>query len=536
MDDINHVSYLLANFFRAKTMKERKKTLDNLELIFRILPPQRIFGEFYPMVCSYAALTEKEWKIILLETTKLSFHSFTDDDFDAFIGALKLLSLFEAKIFVNGVLDMISICVIQVQKQVIQRYFYDYCKFLIAQSFCPCQALGALVFSRIVQYLDAMHIEAFFSNCSELYSTDNIQVLTAFIQSMTESLHFLPDANQRNCFSFIEEVCEREVTAMQVYRSIAGFLVKYAEQRKDEVEECLRIGDFMMHSPNWIVRKYYIERIHQITSCVFSSSVLSVFKEAVIDPINEVRATAAKEISKFSIENEVDKKEVMDIMNKFLQDKDSDVKEEALLSVGALVASLGTEFAMDSVLSSISDDDQLVKLAAIGVMESEQIPLDDIIDAMIKGLTSFGWREKVKISEVLLLVLSAQKDQKQLPTRIVSLIGALIHDQNAAVRNKVAALIGSYMSLIGDKIDKNIFINLLSKAAHHSDYQIRQTAIQSISNANLNEECKDTLEELVKDRVPNVRLYIARYAPMEIAKLLSDDEDEDVVEEFNKRL
>ena len=536
MSDINKVSYLLANFFRAKTLKERKKTLDKLELIFKILPPQRIFNEFYPLVCSYAALTEKEWKIILLETAKLSFHSFTDEDFESFINALKLLSLFEAKIFVNGILDIISMCVIQVPKQVIQTYFYDYCNFLIARSFNPCQVLGTLVFSRIVQYLDKMHIESFFSNCAELYSTDNIKVLTSFIRSMSESLHFLPDAIQRNCFMFVEEVCEREITAMQVYRSISEFLVKYAEERKEEIEECLRIGDFMMHSTNWVVRKYYIESIHQITSGTINQTVLSVFKEAVIDSTNEVRAAAAKEISKFTIDNEDDKHEVINIMNQLLQDKDSDVKEEALFSIGSLVSSIGIDFAMESVLSSINDEDQLVKLAAIGVMKSDQLPLDNILDAMIKGLTSFGWREKVKICEVLLLILRDQKEQKQLPTRIVSLIGALLHDQNAAVRNKVSSSLNIFMSLIGNRIDKNIFINLLTKAAGHYDYQIRQTAIQAISTANLNEECKSILEELSKDKVSNVRLFIARYAPIEIAKLVSNDEDEDVVCEYNKRI
>ena len=535
MNEIIEANSIISNLSSAKA-STRKRAIHNISLIFKKLSTKRIFTEFFPYLFQLASLDESDWTKILLEAEKMDFASFSDEDLENFVIFIKCLSYKDSIIFALHIRKLVLECSKHIEKTNIAKYFFPIFSILIKQEWFPCQIASLTAFPCICKYLNKTMIRAFFNDsCASLYSAENVQVTSAFIDMISKTMKYLPDDTKSNCFMFVSELSKSQEQTFLVSRSIVNFLVHYSKYTKDKAEDCLEIGERLLHSTNWLIKTTYIENMHFLTNKKFNKTMQSIYKEIIIDTCKEVRQAAAKSISSYVFDNSDNKEEIKNIIKTLINDKEEQVKESALISLKSLATFIGSDFVLECVISSINDDNQLVKLAAVDVIDSGVIPIDASIDTICKGTTSFGWREKVLITEILTNIIKSSKENK-LPQRLASVIGLLLHDECAAVRDSCARRMGEYLEAIGDRLDNAIFVKLFEKSGRNADYQIRQTIIQAVASANLFEAEKQLINDLIHDKVSNVRLVIAKYAPLDVAKELQDDSDEDVKETYVSRL
>ena len=535
MNEITEVSSVILNLSSAK-VSVRKRAIRHINLVFKKLNTKRLFSEFFPYLYQLASLDESDWNKILCETEKMDFASFSDEDLEKFVIVIERLSYKDSMVFALRIRRLIIECSKHIEKTKITKYFFPIFSFLVKQQWFPSQIASLTAFPCICKYLSKTMIQTFFNDsCALLYSAENVQVTSIFIDMISKTMKFLPDDTKSNCFMFVSELSKSQEPTFLISQSIINFLVQYSKYTNDKTEDCLEIGDRILHSMDWLIKVSYIENMHLLTNKAFNKTIQSIYKEIIIDTSKEVRKAAAKTISLFDFDNNDIKEDIKSIIKTLVNDNDASVKENALHSLKTLAAFVGSDFVLECVISSINDDNQLVKLAAVGVIDSGVIPIDASIDTICKGTTSFGWREKVLITEILTNIIKSSKE-RQLPQRLASVIGLMLHDECAAVRDSCARRMGEYIDAIGDRLDKTIFVKLFEKSGRNADYQIRQTIIQAIASANLFDLEKQLINDLLHDPVSNVRLVIAKYAPLDIAKELQDDSDEDVRETYVSRL
>lgn len=520
-DETKYV-YSLIQGFSSSSRADINNSIANIMMIFRSLGIKRIFNELIPFLCNTPSLTENNWCKILTAIKKINFSRLSDQEMIDFISTFKSICISESKLIKGKLVELLSDVVSTISSDKTHNIILPFIWDQIESSWIPEQGYGITFLSVIASYIDKKEFNSILESKLVLINADSINIQRNFIEMLSNTINYIEKPTMEKIFSLIERKAD-ENSSYIIAKAIVEFLIAYVESSKDS-ETVISIGDGLLHNENPAIRKIYVSNISKLTK-TFSSAVECIYREVELESDPDIIESAVKELQYFNqIEN-------MDLFKekfeKFIRNQESIVMEATIRSLCAQSEKLGIEFVSKLILSIFDDDDQLVKLAAIKSLQNSGIPADQILNTIVDGFVSLGWREKVSVAELLPNLI-----EEDIPQRLLPVFFMLLCDESAAVRNAAVQSSNIIVKIIDDKLF-DVLLTQIPKLAKHPDYQVRQTVAHMIIVAGLIDKCSQTIEELAKDPVANVRLIIAKYAPYQIRKALKNDADEDVRDAAN---
>ena len=516
---------------RGNDESERKSALEQIPAISEILGVARTADELVPYLIETASFSEAQWILAIRKIAEISFNGATVRQLGKVLTKLAAACEMESRSIRASCVDAIVGIVRSLDDEKKQATAIKTVLNFMSDKDSPALSASAvLVFSGIIECVDPTLKAKLFDSFIGFENSPVVMVRHALAAAAAGLVKYLKGAHEGKIRGTMIKFASDD--SYSVACEVPKFLIAYM-QANGKVEHAVEIGKKLMESKHWRVRCEYIRNLQDIYKGqdVGFDMISNLLVEAVNDEEDEVKTAAAEELPYLATFAKIDEDCVRDLMSKFFESSCPHVRTSAVRSLPLLIDCLDSKFVGDSLLAMTKDKSQEVKITAIEALKSQKIPAATKIDCITEAAKSPWWRENDSLAVLLPLIYDRKESRQFMP-----LVVRLLFDDARDVRRRILSELKYMIDGPEDEMADGL-LDTLKNNIESDDYQIRQTCVEAVVEANLAETAtgKLVLTTAAKDPVANVRLVVAEHIPRtqafaSILDKLKKDDDEDVAE------
>lgn len=516
---------------RGNDENERKIALDSIPAISEVLGLARTADELVPYLLESASFSEMQWITAIAKISQIPFSGATVKQISKVLTRIAAACDMESRAIRSTCVDSITSIITALQDSKKQTTAIKSVLYFMTEQNTPALSASAVViFSRLVGLVEASLKARLFDTFVGFENSPVVMVRHGLATAAAGLVKYLKGAHEGKIRGTMIKFASDP--SYSVACEVPKFLAAYLKAN-GKVEHALEIGKKLMENSHWRVRCEYIRSLEDIYSGqdVGFDLICPLLIEAVNDEEDEVKTAAAEELPYLAKLKGIERGDVANLMSDLFESTCPHVRTSAVRSLPLFINHLTSDFVATSLLQMTKDQSQEVKITAIEALKSKEIPTKTKIDCITEAAKSPQWREKDSLAVLLPLIYRPEES-----SQFITVVIKLLFDDARDVRRRMLAQLKYMVDGPQDNMADDL-LNAFKVNIESDDYQIRQTCIEAVVEANLHLTPigKEVLSKAAQDPVANVRLVAAEHIPRipEFANLLNalkKDDDEDVAE------
>ena len=518
----------LIEALRGEDMNARFNAIGKIKTIARALGPARTKNELIPYISETIDNTEEAWVKIAEQMPQIIDEIGGIKEATVVLKLLKQICEIEDQTVQTAASIMFFAISCKATQDELVNQFYPILQSMCQDQWHPLRCAAAV----IICHSFALYPEAYRKKLAlELPSLAN-DSMTIVRKSLASAL---PQLIQTSKTPDQMELIENLLTTLSgdlshsVLIEIPNSIADLPAEKKDVRVACIKK---VFSSPRWQARAVLADSLNKvfkgITDC--GAVVKSIASPGSIDASIEVRTSIARQLPFIFQSKAFTDAEFGKFVTSLSSDKNQAVRVAVASSIGNVVGA--PPEIVDTTLTLLLEDSvNEVKMAALTSVAKTGIAVP-VASKHIGKLVKFSnWRVKINIPSII-PEIAANTQEKYFNDNFLQIISSLLSNESADVRKNMVKFLPKVIDVYGDSWKVSTVVPMLEKLFNTIDYQVRQSVIESIFEANLVKECDSIIKNALADKVPNVRLVLARCAyeakNTEITGKLASDPDCDV--------
>lgn len=521
-------AYAAIQDLRSDDKDHRINAINDIPAIASILGSERTANELIPFLVETSVFSECEWVIVLKKISEISFVKTSIKSYDAFLRMLASVGAYESVQIRNSCLSVMTTIMREIPDDTCGKIINRVLGFM-AQSVPSVRAIAVLLFANVIDKLSVADKTSLNVMFIKYKNDDVIAVRRALVISGRSIIKFLRGSLEASVVGAVK-VLAKDKSAAVSYQ-VPGFLVELMK-KDDMLKDVMSIGEQLLEHESWRVRCEYICNLRDIYGTNVDSNVISeILVRSTEDSADEVKTAVAEGLSYLSSFDDIPKEDAHNIIVQLMDSESWYVRVATVKAVPGFVKHLPSEFIMTTLLEATENESHNVKLVSIEALGAVDLPVETVILHLTQNADSQEWRERERITMIISKLMKTASSENA-----PALVEKLLFDESRDVRKAMIAKLKGVVACANDDVLDKI-AELIEKRVQSADYQERQTAIEAIFSASLEDRssCKSLLQQLASDPVSNVKLVLAKTLPRtedfaSILDKLKKDSDCDVRE------